>query len=151
MKARGFHPCAHKVKICFSNFAFKFKLYRYPQADSTEQMRRILAAKYMFPTNVTPAFKDIVKRLLSVNTVQRLGCLKGGVKDVKQHAWLRTVDWVQMTKRTIPAPFVPPITGDDDTSCFDDYDIKTAHPGDAFMAGKSNQRGVKGDEVFNSF
>jgi cGMP-dependent protein kinase len=80
-----------------------------PQADSTEQMRRILAAKYIFPNNVTPAFKDIVKRLLSVNTVQRLGCMKGGVRDVKQHPWLRTVDWVQMTRRTISAPFVPPI------------------------------------------
>jgi hypothetical protein len=35
-------------------------------------MRKILAAKYGFPSQVTPAFKDIVRKLLMVNSVQRL-------------------------------------------------------------------------------
>lgn len=121
-----------------------------PNADSTEQMRRILAAKYMFPNNVSPTFKDIVKRFLSVNSVRRLGCLKGGVNDVKLHPWLREVDWTRLQRRDLPSPYVPPIKGDDDTSCFDEYDLHTAHPGEGFMAGK-NQLGVKGDEVFNAF
>ena len=58
-------------------------------ADSTDQMRRILAAKYAFPEGVSPAFKDVVRRFLSVNAVHRLGSLKGGVKDVKLHPWFK--------------------------------------------------------------
>jgi cGMP-dependent protein kinase len=52
-------------------------------------MRRILAAKYAFPEGVSPAFKDVVRRFLSVNAVHRLGSLKGGVKDVKLHPWFK--------------------------------------------------------------
>jgi cGMP-dependent protein kinase len=52
-------------------------------------MRRILAAKYAFPKGVSPAFKDVVRRFLSVNAVHRLGSLKGGVKDVKLHPWFK--------------------------------------------------------------
>ena len=56
-------------------------------------MRRILAAKYAFPEGVSPAFKDVVRRFLSVNAVHRLGSLKGGVKDVKLHPWFKSTDW----------------------------------------------------------
>ena len=55
-------------------------------------MRRILAAKYAFPEGVSPAFKDVVRRFLSVNAVHRLGSLKGGVKDVKLHPWFKSTD-----------------------------------------------------------
>lgn len=121
-----------------------------PNSDSTEQMRRTVAAKYVFPSGVSAGFKDLVKRFLCVNSVQRLGCLKGGVKDVKQHAWLRTVDWVQLTRRNVPAPFVPPVKAEDDTRCFDEYDIHTAHPGDGFM--KPNKRGnARDDNIFENF
>ena len=93
-----------------------------PNADSTDQMRRILAAKYSFPEGVTPAFKDVVRRFLSVNAVHRLGSLKGGVKDVKLHPWFKSTDWIAMTRREGKPPFVPSLRGDDDHSCFDEYD-----------------------------
>ena len=64
-------------------------MFRSQHADSTDQMRRILAAKYAFPEGVSPAFKDVVRRFLSVNAVHRLGSLKGGVKDVKLHPWFK--------------------------------------------------------------
>ena len=69
---------------------FDGKVFSFSQhADSTDQMRRILAAKYAFPEGVSPAFKDVVRRFLSVNAVHRLGSLKGGVKDVKLHPWFK--------------------------------------------------------------
>lgn len=69
------------------------KCFLSQHADSTDQMRRILAAKYAFPEGVSPAFKDVVRRFLSVNAVHRLGSLKGGVKDVKLHPWFKSTDW----------------------------------------------------------
>ncbi len=68
-------------------------------------MRRILAAKYSFPEGVTPAFKDVVRRFLSVNAVHRLGSLKGGVKDVKLHPWFKSTDWIAMTRREGKPPY----------------------------------------------
>lgn len=114
-----------------------------PHADSTDQMRRILAAKYSFPEGVSPAFKDVVRRFLSVNAVHRLGSLKGGVKDVKLHPWFKSTDWIAMTRREGKPPFVPPLRGDDDHSCFDEYDPRTPHPGEEFDRKNATSRSKK--------
>ena len=114
-----------------------------PNADSTDQMRRILAAKYSFPEGVSPAFKDVVRRFLSVNAVHRLGSLKGGVKDVKLHPWFKSTDWIAMTRREGKPPFVPPLRGDDDHSCFDEYDPRTPHPGEEFDRKNATSRSKK--------
>jgi len=33
------------------------------------------------------------------------------------HIWFRGMDWVGMGKRTLEAPFVPPLKDEDDTRC----------------------------------
>ena len=139
------------------------KCFLSQHADSTDQMRRILAAKYAFPEGVSPAFKDVVRRFLSVNAVHRLGSLKGGVKDVKLHPWFKSTDWyvyfnhrmnnctdvlcivdrIAMTRREARTPFVPPLRSDDDHSCFDDYDPRTPHPGEEFDRKQASSRSKK--------
>ncbi len=47
---------------------------------------------------------------------QRLGRHPGGARDVKSHPWFAGVDF--NTVRRVPAPFVPPLASDIDTSCF---------------------------------
>lgn len=53
--------------------------------------------------------KDLVKRLLTHSSSQRLGSLKGGALDVKAHPWFRDFDWESFEKQTMPAPYIPKV------------------------------------------
>lgn len=50
-----------------------------------------------------------MKRLLSREIQTRLGNLKGGVEDIKQHAWFKPFDFEALMKRTLKAPWVPKV------------------------------------------
>ena len=62
---------------------------------------KILAGKVMFPTHFDPYAKDLLKRLLVGDRSRRLGNLKGGAEDVKQHKWFRGVDWFGLLEKTV--------------------------------------------------
>jgi len=51
--------------------------------------------------------KDLVKKILVPNPAQRLGVLKGGVTDVKEHPWFASFDWKSFAAGTMRAPYVP--------------------------------------------
>ena len=53
---------------------------------------------------------------------QRLGCLKNGAQDVKDHPWFSTIDWVALLEKRVPPPIVPELRGATDTSQFDCID-----------------------------
>jgi hypothetical protein len=52
---------------------------------------------------------------------RRLGNLRGGTEDVKNHAWLQGVDWQSVYDRQIPAPIIPVTSHMSDTSNFETY------------------------------
>ncbi|KAL2912746.1 cAMP-dependent protein kinase catalytic subunit [Polyrhizophydium stewartii] len=96
----------------------------YPPFYHEEHMKlyeNILACKPKFPQNFDPHCKDLVKRLLSADLTKRFGNLKGGVLDIKRHKWFAGVDWEKLQALEIPAPYIPPLKGDGDTSNFDSY------------------------------
>ncbi len=70
--------------------------------------KNILRGTLRFPSALKdlPA-KDIVKKLLTANPSQRLGCLKGGASDVRHHEFFRKVDWVALLQRRVPPPIKP--------------------------------------------
>jgi hypothetical protein len=39
----------------------------------------------------------------------RLGCLKGGVKEIKMHAWFQTVDWDSVVRKKDIPPIRPKV------------------------------------------
>ena len=124
-----------------------------PDGDGGAQMRRVLAGKFSFPKGqhrASPAFEDFVKKCLHPTSSKRLGCLRDGANDVKKHVWLTGVDWQAVAAGTQHAPWVPPLgASDDDTSCFDEYDIDCEHPGAAFEG--SRRKTKKEEYVFAGF
>jgi hypothetical protein len=52
---------------------------------------------------------------------KRFGNLKAGPADIKKHKWFTGMDWMKLANLDIPAPYVPPVRGDGDTSNFDQY------------------------------
>jgi len=53
--------------------------------------------------------KDLVKKILVLNPAQRLGVLKGGASDVKDHPWFGSFDWKSFAAGTMRAPYVPKV------------------------------------------
>lgn len=63
--------------------------------------------------------------LMEHDLTRRLGCLHGGARGVKAHAWFGGLNWASLYDRELAAPLVPQCAGDPleaggaDTSNFD--------------------------------
>ncbi|KAJ3077530.1 camp-dependent protein kinase catalytic subunit, partial [Quaeritorhiza haematococci] len=90
--------------------------------DHFKLYEKILACKLRFPPHFDPYAKDLVKRLLSPDLSKRYGNLKGGCQDIKNHRWFTGMDWAKMkTGAEVPAPYIPKVAHEGDTSNFDVY------------------------------
>lgn len=89
--------------------------------DHFKLYEKILGCKLRFPSHFDPLAKDLVKRLLSPDLSKRFGNLKDGVQDIKRHKWFAGVDWDKLVTLEIPAPYVPKLAHEGDTSNFDSY------------------------------
>lgn len=48
------------------------------------------------PIKMEAPAKDIIKKLLTVDRTQRLGCMRNGSEDVKNHKWFKKVNWTDV-------------------------------------------------------
>ena len=102
------------------------------EEDQVALFRNICNLKYSFPRHLSKDCRDLIKRLLTKNPARRLGNLKGGAQDVKEHPWFKGLDWVKLARKEIPAPYVPQIGGVDDVSNFEDIPLDEEHPGEGY-------------------
>lgn len=93
--------------------------------DNIEQLallKKIVIGRYELPTGrIDKTARDLVRKLLSRSPLNRLGCLAGAEKDIKQHEWFGDIDFVQLEKREMRAPWLPKVAGMFDSSNFDDH------------------------------
>ncbi|CAD6581737.1 MAG: serine/threonine protein kinase, AGC [Cyphobasidiales sp. Tagirdzhanova-0007] len=82
---------------------------------------KILAGNFAFPPHVDPVARDLVRRMLSSDRSKRLGNLRNGAMDVKNHQWFDGVDWGAVERRLIPAPIIPRIKSTSDSQNFERY------------------------------
>ncbi len=60
-----------------------------------------------FPSHFSVDLKDLLKNLLQVDLTKRIGNLKNGVTDIKQHKWFHNTDWIQIFEKAKKAPYLP--------------------------------------------
>jgi len=84
--------------------------------------QKILVGKTDFPKYFDDFAKDLVKRFLTADKDQRLGCVMGGAADIRRHKFFRGVDWAALAGQQIPAPIVPMVSSPLDTHYFEEYD-----------------------------
>jgi len=72
--------------------------------------------------------KDLIRKLLASDVSQRLGCLRNGGEDVKNHKWFGRLNWDAVYACKLPPPFVPEVRSADDTRNFDKYPDSTNKP-----------------------
>lgn len=89
--------------------------------DQVVICRNIVNGRLVFPKNFHADLKDLVKKLLSREVQTRLGNLRGGCDDIKNHKWFSTIDFDALLAKKLKAPWVPAVKSDTDTSNFDPY------------------------------
>jgi len=83
--------------------------------------QKILQGKIDYPRQFDPKAKDLIKRLLTNDKTKRLGSGTKKSEEVTTHKWFAKTDWKAVFDMTLPAPFIPDVSGDSDTHNFDPY------------------------------
>ena len=89
--------------------------------DPMDGYRKIIKCRVPWPSQLSTPAREFIDRLLCVDPSRRLGCLKGGSKDVRGHHWFTGLDFKALEAKQHPAPYVPKIKSATDDSNFDTY------------------------------
>ncbi|KAL5475427.1 hypothetical protein EMCRGX_G025243 [Ephydatia muelleri] len=82
---------------------------------------KILDSRIDFPRHLDPMAKDLIKKLLVRDVTRRLGTLKRGVEDVKEHKWFRGIDWDAVVQLKMQPFILPHVSHPGDTRNFERY------------------------------
>ena len=80
---------------------------------------KIMKAELVFPPGMSEAAKDILSRLLVRDPNYRLGSGETDAQELKSHPFFSDVDWNDLEKGNVQAPWAPAVYGSLDTSQFD--------------------------------
>ena len=80
--------------------------------------KRILNLEPMMPDFLSPDVKDFILKLLIKEPRKRLGGGPLDAEEVKRHKFFTSINWDDLLKRNIPAPFIPRISSTTDVSNF---------------------------------
>lgn len=83
--------------------------------------QNIIRGKPKTPKEFHKDLKSIIKHLLQADVSKRLGMLKGGAEDVKQHRLFSGIDWKALLSKRVPMSYKPSIKSAGDTSNFNSY------------------------------
>ncbi|XP_011155999.1 ribosomal protein S6 kinase beta-1 isoform X1 [Solenopsis invicta] len=80
---------------------------------------KILRSKLTFPQYLTADAKDLIRKLLKRQVVQRLGSASSDGEEVKAHKFFKHINWDEVITRQLHPPFKPNLSSAEDVSQFD--------------------------------
>eukprot|EP01133_Synstelium_polycarpum_P011226 gene11226-13089_t len=94
------------------------------------------------PPNFDPVARDLIERLVVVDVDRRLGCMGGGIGDIKSHPFFESIDWKTLETTTERGPLQPKIRdsvldGDEVSSLSDDDDDESIEGSDVLKKRKT--------------
>lgn len=98
-------------------------------SDPMVSYTKIIKSEFKFPKNFPSFAKNLIRKLLTKNTKKRLGTLKNGVDDIKNHAFFSDTNWKELSEQKTKPPFIPRLDSIKDTRYFSKY-VVTAEDSD---------------------
>lgn len=95
------------------------------RAEIKEQMftKEINVKHDDIPENWSIEAADLLMKLLKRKPQDRIG-FKNGIVDIKEHAWFRNVNWVELYNKEAKAPYIPKVG--------DNFDVNYCNKADEF-------------------
>lgn len=90
-------------------------------SDQVKLFKKITLRDFTFPRDFTNDEKMLIKGLLQPDITRRLGCMHGGVDDIKNQQYFKAVHWNDLYEMKVASPYVPRVSGANDCSNFDSY------------------------------
>ncbi|XP_043489445.1 cGMP-dependent protein kinase, isozyme 1-like [Polistes fuscatus] len=91
------------------------------------------------PSVVNKNANNFIKKLLRHSASERLGYLRNGIQDIRDHKWFSGFNWEALQRLALPAPIVPTVRNRIDTRNFERYPPERDIPPDEF-SGKKNAK-----------
>lgn len=111
----------------------------YPPFFADQPMKvceKIVTGKTAYPSHLGPELKHLLANLLELDLTKRLGNMKHGVDDIKNHPWLSSIDWMAIYKKQIQAPIIPDCPSDPtDSRNYDPYPEEALRESDTELYG----------------
>ncbi|CAG9769201.1 unnamed protein product [Ceutorhynchus assimilis] len=74
-----------------------------------------------FPFIVSPRARNLIKKLCRPLSIDRIGCQKNGIKDIKIHPWFSKLDWEKLRNLEIEPPIRISLNSKTDTRYFETF------------------------------
>lgn len=74
-----------------------------------------------FPYMISPRARNLIKKLCRPLSIDRLGCMKDGVKDIQKHPWFSKLDWEKLKILELDPPIRICLNGHIDTRYFENF------------------------------
>jgi len=87
-----------------------------------EMYRKIVEGRVAFPVHFKLDEKAIISAFLTGDLTRRLGNMKGGSQQIKEHMYFKAIDFEALYGLKISSPYIPSVSGDGDDSNFDKYE-----------------------------
>lgn len=84
--------------------------------------QRIQAGVVNYPSGFHPNAINLIQCFLRSDLSERYGNMNHGTEDIFAHPWFAEVAWDKLYRKDIPAPFIPTINGEGDSSAYVIYD-----------------------------
>ncbi|EDV23199.1 uncharacterized protein TRIADDRAFT_27989, partial [Trichoplax adhaerens] len=102
--------------------------------DTAEMYDNILHKPLKLRTNITSSARDILEGLLQKKRELRLGAGEGDFKDIKNHAFFRSINWTDLERKKIKPPYNPNVSGQLDLKHIDPEFVQEPVPGKTMIS-----------------
>ncbi|CAF0971197.1 unnamed protein product, partial [Didymodactylos carnosus] len=86
---------------------------------------KILKGSIQFPAHFCSNLINLLPKLLQIRPAERYGNLENGMKDIKNHQWFSSINWIDIFEKRVKAPYIPKV-GEDHYEKYDEQPLTTA-------------------------
>ncbi|KJE96019.1 cAMP-dependent protein kinase catalytic subunit isoform 3 [Capsaspora owczarzaki ATCC 30864] len=91
-------------------------------ANQMDMYRKIVDGQYSFPSSFKEDERSIISGFLTFDLTRRLGNMKDGTKDIRDHVYFRDTNFDDIYNLRVKSPYIPKVASAGDASNFERFE-----------------------------
>ena len=127
---------------CLGLFMHEMLTGKHPFQGTThyDTLRNMVTRNPAYGAGLSDAAKSLMMGLLTKDCSKRFGCSPLGAKELQVHRFFIGLNWNKVLKKEIPAPYIPPLSSNADTSSFEEVFTKEQAVDSVVQANSSRRK-----------